>query len=159
MSSGALLTAFQELLDSLTWFDDNQEQLLGLALQSISQAYSLRLASYIARGHEARRRSDWHEYNQWLGYVRDIIISLTAALSELIDKVDVKLTELATKRRAGVRTETGGPEAVFGPMENVWLVDETSKRRFHITGGRAKEVMDRELDYWLRKWSGLNVWY
>ncbi|CZR66452.1 uncharacterized protein PAC_16353 [Phialocephala subalpina] len=146
MFTGSLITTFQELPDSLTWFDDNQEQLLGLALQSIFQAYSLRLASYIACDHEARCRSDWHEYNQCLGYVRDIIISLTAALPELINKVDTKLTELVTKRRAGVRTETGGPEAVFGAMENIWLVDEASKRRFHTTGERAKEVMDRERD-------------
>lgn len=146
MSNGDLIIAFNDLLDTLGWFDDNHEQLLGLAVQSIFQAYSLRLASYISRGHEARCQGDWHDYNHCLGYVRDIIISLSDELPKLVAKVEGKLQALGTQRLAGVHVDDGGSEGVFGSAKNKWLVDDASKRRFHITGGRADDVMATEAE-------------
>ena len=64
MSNGELMVAFNELKDSLEWFDYHHEQLIARALQSILQDYTLRLGAYVAKGHQARVRGGNEDHRE-----------------------------------------------------------------------------------------------
>lgn len=138
LPSGVLIKAFDELLDTLGWFDDNHDQLVGLAVQSVFEAYSLRLGAYIARAYLHRSHSEWHKYNESLGYIRDIVISMTERVPKLIDRVEQKLKDLQQVRRDGISVKYIEEEYAG---KTAYLYDACSKNTMRVAGGQSDEML------------------
>jgi hypothetical protein len=136
LPGGELIKAFDELLNTLVWFDSNHEQLLGLAVQSVFQAYSLRLCAYIARGYLHRRHGDWHKYNESLGFIREIVVSMRDSVPQLIDRVEPKLKELQEVRRNAISMKYV-QEPNYGKC--AYLYDDCSKRSLRAAGAQSDD--------------------